>query len=101
MATVLKFATESATQIVDDLGLVKAQIADLQEREKSLRDQLVESGLDAIEGELFRATVSRGTVRTIGWKSVVESLEQTPALKCRITRATSVDARTTVKVVSR
>ena len=43
--------------IVDELGLIKAQIADLTKLEKALIDQIKSSGYAEIDGDLFRAAV--------------------------------------------
>ena len=44
--------------IVDQLGHIKAEIAELEEREKKLREEIIALGKDEVEGDLFRATVS-------------------------------------------
>ena len=45
--------------IVDRLGDVKAQIADLKKIEAELAARLIEAGEDAIDGRAYRATVSQ------------------------------------------
>lgn len=44
--------------IVDELGAIKAQIADLTKLEKALIDQIKSSGYAEIDGDLYRAAVS-------------------------------------------
>lgn len=44
--------------LIDELGNLKAQIADLAKREKKLKEHLVALGDGAYDGYLFRATVS-------------------------------------------
>lgn len=44
-------------KMVDDLGHVLAQIADLEKKADALKDALREAGPGAYEGKLFRATV--------------------------------------------
>lgn len=44
--------------IVDQLGALKAQIADLTKLEKTLIDQIKSSGYAEIDGDLYRAAVS-------------------------------------------
>jgi N-methylhydantoinase B/oxoprolinase/acetone carboxylase alpha subunit len=44
--------------IVDRLGDIKAQIADLKKIEADLVARITEVGADAIDGRIFRATVS-------------------------------------------
>lgn len=58
--------TEEKTpqQIVDDLGFLKAQIADLEKQETVLKAKLAASGLKEIDGLFYSATVTtRDTVR--------------------------------------
>jgi hypothetical protein len=43
---------------VDQLGHIKAQIADLEEQQKAARDLVIAMGQEEVEGDLFRATVS-------------------------------------------
>jgi hypothetical protein len=84
--------------LVDQLGCIKAQIADLEKQEKSVRDALADSGLSEIEGELFRATVSRSEVAKVDWKTIAEKCEPSRQL---IAAHTTSDERVTVRVVSR
>lgn len=82
--------------LVDDLGRVKAEMARLAEREKALRDQIVEAGVGAYEGDLFRATVS----------DVERSILDMDAVRAKLSpqfiRAnSSVVCSTTVRVVAR
>jgi hypothetical protein len=44
--------------IVDQLGHINAQIAELEEQKAALRQQIIDRGEKEIEGEMFRATVS-------------------------------------------
>jgi len=48
--------------LADQLGTLKAEIADLEAREKTLRDELIRRGVPAIEGALFSAAIT-GAVR--------------------------------------
>jgi hypothetical protein len=48
----------STARIVDDLGAVRAQIAELKLREEALASAVKAEGFGAYEGALFRATVS-------------------------------------------
>lgn len=52
-------------EIVDELGQVKARIADLELREKELTSRLRRLGPGAYEGRLFRATVSEPGERAV------------------------------------
>lgn len=44
---------------IDELGHIKAQIAELNRRKEELKELIIELGPGAHEGELFRATVSQ------------------------------------------
>ena len=46
--------------LADQLGTVKAEIADLEAREKSLRDELIRRGVSECQGEAFGASVTQG-----------------------------------------
>ncbi len=88
---------------VDQLGHIKAQIAELEEQEKALRDQVVASGQKEVEGDLFRATVSnseRGG-RDAAFKAKIEELIE-QHLSAQYVRAhTTSTPVTTVKVSAR
>lgn len=90
--------TTDLKQLVDDFGQVKAEISDLTERAAELRDALIATGLDAAEGDLFRATVSRSETTSVNWKAIAMKLK--PSRQLIAAHTTSSD-RTTVRVVSR
>jgi hypothetical protein len=49
-----------AGEVADQLGALKAEIADLETREKALRDELIHRGGTMIEGAVFCANCLRG-----------------------------------------
>lgn len=51
--------TNLTVAVVDRLGEVKAEIARLKEVEAELAARLIDSGEDAVDGGLFRATIVR------------------------------------------
>jgi N-methylhydantoinase B/oxoprolinase/acetone carboxylase alpha subunit len=51
--------TDFSSAIVDRLGDIKAQIADLKKIEAELVQRLIDSDSDAIDGRFYRATVSQ------------------------------------------
>jgi len=51
--------TDFSSALVDRLGDIKAQIADLKKIEADLIQRLTDSGQDAIDGRFYRATVSQ------------------------------------------
>jgi hypothetical protein len=91
-------ALPSVGDLIDELGTVNAELADLEKRKERLRDALIAAGVSEGEGTLFRATVSHAEVSRVDWKAVAEKLEPSRQL---IVAHTSVVPRVTVKVVSR
>jgi len=83
---------------VDALGELKAQIANLEKLEKTLRDQIAAQGAGAYEGELFRASVSVAERETIDWRAIAEKLSPSRQL---ITAHTSAKEVVTVRVAAR
>lgn len=63
----------SAADAVDQLGYIRAQIADLQAIEKTLKAAIEAAGTPRIEGRLYKAAVilSAGRIST-DWKAVAE-----------------------------
>lgn len=71
----------SPAAIVDRLGHLKAELAELENLEKSLKADLILTGEAAIDGDLFRATVSHCPGRElINWRALAEHLGATEAL---------------------
>jgi hypothetical protein len=56
--------------LVDQLGALKAEIAELEVREKALRDELLRRGKNEAEGALFSVTVTNAVRRTLDTKAV-------------------------------
>jgi len=48
----------SLAKVVDDLGRVKALIADLKAQELVLKQTLIDAGLDKVEGKHYQAAIS-------------------------------------------
>jgi hypothetical protein len=67
----------SNTALIDSFGILKAQIADLEAKEKDLRNQLIaEFGEGAFEGTFFRVTISKTVRETLDMKAVREHLSR-------------------------
>lgn len=61
---------------VDQLAVIKAQLAELTAREKALKTILAESQLDNIEGTLHRASVSHCEGRvTVDWETIAQKFK--------------------------
>ena len=56
--------------IVDELGTLKAQIADLEAREKALRDELINRKSALAEGTLYSASITEAVRWTLDAKAV-------------------------------
>lgn len=69
-------AADLLAATVDRLAEIKAQIATLQAEETELKNDLTESGAEAIEGTLHRAAICYNTTRTTtDWRAVAEHLK--------------------------
>lgn len=53
-----------SANVVDRLGAIKAQIAELKKVEGNLTELLINSGTDVVDGGTFRATISEVAGRT-------------------------------------
>ena len=84
--------------LVDQLGLLKSRISALQEQERRLRDQLVASGMEEIDGSMYRATVSTSTFKQIDYPALVDYLSPSSRV---LSKYTSLKERVTVRVVAR
>jgi hypothetical protein len=60
---------------VDELGVIRSQIADLVQREEELVAIIKRRGAGAYEGALFRAVVSPYSQVRTNWKAVAEKFE--------------------------
>lgn len=91
------------THIVDQLGEIKARIADLEEQEKVLRDQVLALGEKEVEGDLFRATVSTASRegRDKVFKDKIEELVEKHLSRQFIAAHTTSTEVTSVRIAAR
>ena len=68
--------TSNLTKIIDDLGTLKARIADLEAQEKALKQALADLSPGAYEGDLFRLSISESERETLDMKAVREHLSR-------------------------
>jgi len=68
------------TKKVDEIGRLKAEIADLTTLKRDLEDELIESGETEIEGRLFRSTVSHFWAKKVDWKGIAAKLKASKRL---------------------
>lgn len=93
-----KRITPKLIQASDDLGVVLAEIAALQETKGDLQKILIDSGFSEIDGELFRATVSHSVRKQVAWKRIAEKLGVSNQQIAANTTKIDID---TVRVVAR
>lgn len=93
-----KRITPKLIKASDDLGLVLAQISELQEEKTNLQAVLIDSGFSEIDGELFRSTVSHSTRKQVAWKRIAEKLGVSKQQIAANTTKIDID---TVRVVAR
>lgn len=61
--------------LADELGLIRAQLADLKNREREIRETMIEAGVDVLEDETFRALVVESMRTMIDWKAIAAKLK--------------------------
>lgn len=61
--------------LADELGAVRAQMADLKDREREIRNTLIEAGVKTLEDDIFRALVVESIRTMIDWKAVAAKLK--------------------------
>lgn len=69
-------AATNYNNVIDELGIVNAQIAELTTRAEVIKKQLVARGKGAYEGDLFRATVSEYDQKTLNQTAVRAKLSR-------------------------
>ncbi len=84
--------------LADELGAIRAQQADLKDREREIRTTLIESGIEVFEDNFFRALVVESLRTTIDWKSVAAKLEPSRQL---VTSHTSEKEVISIRVSAR
>lgn len=77
---------------IDRLGVLKATIATLEVEEKALKAVLIENGVGAYEGDLFRVTVSETERANLDMKAVREKLSD-QFIRCHTTFTQIISVR--------
>ena len=70
-----KLTQEDLHDLTDELGFIRAQMADLKDREKDIRESFIKAGVKAMEGETFRTVVVESLRTMIDWKLVAAKLK--------------------------
>jgi hypothetical protein len=63
---------QNLTALVDELGAVKAEVAELTKRERELKAALIAAGVDTVDGRYFRAAIVRTESTVVNWKEVAK-----------------------------
>ena len=84
------------SKLIDDLGILKAQIAELERQEKALKDALGDLGPGAYEGDVFRLSIAESERETLDMKAVRAHLSRQ-----FIAAHTNVTPVRTLRVVAR
>jgi hypothetical protein len=64
------------SKIIDDLGALKAKIAELEIAEKAMKAALIDLAPGAYEGDLYRLSISETERETLDMKAVREHLSR-------------------------
>ena len=59
-------------KLVDEMGEIKAQIAELNQRQSEIKELLSESGEEKIEGKLFCVKITHFTRKSVDTKQLYE-----------------------------
>lgn len=94
----MRVAKKELPGLADELGFVRAQIADLKDREKDIREVFIEAGVTAMEGKTFRAVVVESLRSTVNWKAVAAKLNPSRQL---VTSHTTEKEVTSIRVNAR
>lgn len=87
--------------VVDQLGVVKGDIAASEAIEKALRDRLVDSGERVVSGQLYDATISPVSRETVPVADMKAYIGRTTAGRKWLAAHTQTTETTTVRVVAR
>jgi hypothetical protein len=86
-----QFHNLTTGMIVDRLGALKAQLADLKADEEAFRGELIARKVEAAEGDLFRCTVSEALRQSLDTEQVkAEMGERWYSSRCKIAVTTTV-----------
>ena len=97
MTTVINQVSTELTN-VDRLGLLLAQIADLEEQAEAIKNELKNGAEGVVEGNLFKANVILSQRSTVDNKALYKALNVSDDLLAKFTKTSAVIS---VKVTSR
>ena len=79
----------SCVSLADKLGSVRREIERLEQIEKELRSEIIESGEQIVDGDSFLAKVSVYQRSTVNWKAIAEKFN--PSRQMIAGNTTTVD----------
>jgi len=85
-------------KLVDRLGELKAEVAELKTEEQAIKDVLIKAEVEAVEGRHYRACVSLSEVERIDYRKILERLKPSRQL---LQANTTVTERVTIRVTAR
>ena len=86
--------------MADELGGLKARIADLQIREKQIKEMLSGCGYQSVEGQQYRASIAWSDGRiSIDWRAIAEHFN--PSRQLVTAHSSTGEAFATIKVSAR
>jgi hypothetical protein len=81
----------SVGQLIDELGQVKAEAAEIEQREKALKAELIARKVTEAEGALFRATVTEALRQSLDAEAIkAEMGERWYGIHCKVGVTTTV-----------
>lgn len=89
---------EFIAEYADQLGIIKARIADLKAEETAIKNRLLAAGVREGEGTLYRFTLAHAVAKRVNWAAVAKALKPSRQL---VTAHTSTSETDTLRVVAR
>lgn len=78
------------THLCDEIGSLRAEVAELNQTLRTLEDLLAMNEGDVFEGDLYRVALTRNPVtRTVNWKAIAAKFNPTRQLVQAHTRTTT------------
>lgn len=81
---------KTPADLVDDLGFLKAQIAELQNQEDALKAKLAASGLRYVDGDFYSASITTRETTRLDSKKVRGLLSPAQIIACSYTTSSLV-----------
>lgn len=73
--------TDLLAVAADNLGSLRAEMAVLKKEAAHYEEMLKNSGLDVVEGDLFKVNIVRSDRTTVDWKGIAEKMKASEYMK--------------------